>query len=77
VNIILTEKEMLDHSEDSFPIFSTEEEEGIKKEDFPEVLPVLPVKNTVLFPGVVMPITVGRQRSVKLVKKAYKISMTY
>jgi len=72
VNIILTEKEKLDHSEDSFPIFSTEEEEGIKKEDFPEVLPVLPVKNTVLFPGVVMPITVGRQRSVRLVKKAYK-----
>jgi ATP-dependent Lon protease len=57
---------------DFFPIFSSEEEEGIKKEDFPEVLPILPVKNTVLFPGVVMPITVGRQRSVRLVKKAYK-----
>ncbi|HPI11934.1 MAG TPA: endopeptidase La [Catalimonadaceae bacterium] len=57
---------------DSFPIFSTEDEEDLKKEEFPEILPILPVKNTVLFPGVVMPITVGRQRSVKLVKKAYK-----
>lgn len=35
-------------------------------------LPILPVKNTVLFPGVVLPITVGRQKSIKLVKKAYK-----
>lgn len=71
MNIILNEQ----HTEDlvdSFPIFSSEDEEGVKKEDFPEVLPILPVKNTVLYPGVVMPITVSRQRSVKLVKKAYK-----
>ena len=68
MNIILSEKDNRDAGEDSFPIFSPEEEEGIKSEEFPETLPVLPVKNTVLFPGVVMPITVGRQRSVKLVK---------
>lgn len=69
---MLSEIDNLEDRGDSFPIFSTEDEEGLKKEDFPEVLPILPVKNTVLFPGVVMPITVGRQRSVKLVKKAYK-----
>jgi ATP-dependent Lon protease len=40
--------------------------------DFPELLPILPVRNIVLFPGVVIPITVGRKKSIKLVKKAYK-----
>jgi ATP-dependent Lon protease len=38
----------------------------------PEVIAILPVRNTVLFPGVVLPITVGREKSIKLVKKAYK-----
>ncbi|TAG54131.1 MAG: endopeptidase La [Cytophagales bacterium] len=38
----------------------------------PENLPVLPVRNTVLFPGVVIPVTVGREKSIKLVKKANK-----
>lgn len=72
MKIVLSELDSQEDRGDSFPIFTSEEEEGIKKEDFPEVLPILPVKNTVLFPGVVMPITVGRQRSVRLVKKAYK-----
>jgi len=72
VNIFLSEIVRKEEAEDSFPVFSPEEEEGLKHEEFPDSLPVLPVKNTVLFPGVVMPITVGRQRSVKLVKKAYK-----
>lgn len=40
--------------------------------DFPDELPVLTLRNTVLFPGVVIPITVGRERSIKLVKEAYK-----
>lgn len=72
MKIVLSEIDNQEDRGDSFPIFSTEDEEGLKKEDFPEILPILPVKNTVLYPGVVMPITVGRQRSVKLVKKAYK-----
>lgn len=72
MKIVLSEIDNQEDRGDSFPIFSTEDEEGLKKEEFPEKLPILPVKNTVLFPGVVMPITVGRQRSVKLVKKAYK-----
>ena len=38
----------------------------------PDVLPVLPVRNTVLFPGVVIPITVTRDKSIKLIKEAYK-----
>ncbi|MES2734324.1 MAG: LON peptidase substrate-binding domain-containing protein, partial [Bacteroidota bacterium] len=51
---------------------STDEEENNEKYKIPSELPILPVKNTVLFPGVVIPITVGRQKSIKLVKKAYK-----
>lgn len=51
------------------------EEEGdtsTNSDIFPEEIPILSVGNTVLFPGVVIPITVGRQRSIKLVKKAQK-----
>ncbi len=47
-------------------------EEELKEEIISDELPVLPIKNTVLFPGVVIPITVGRQKSIKLVKKAYR-----
>ena len=54
------------------PLMSTEDEEKINKEQTPEVLPILPLRNTVLFPGVVIPITVGRDKSIKLIKEAYK-----
>lgn len=59
-------------SEEFIPLLTAEDEEGMNKEILPEVLPLLPVKNTVLFPGVVLPITVGREKSIKLVKKAYR-----
>ena len=36
----------------------------------PDILPILPLRNTVLFPGVIIPITIGRDRSVKLIKDA-------
>lgn len=42
-----------------------------KKIDYPELLPVLPIKNTVLFPGVVIPITVNRFKSIRAVEDAY------
>ncbi|MFC5533328.1 endopeptidase La [Rhodocytophaga aerolata] len=54
------------------PLLSPEEEEEMGKYKIPDELPILPVKNTVLFPGVVIPITVSRQKSIRLVKKAYK-----
>lgn len=54
------------------PLMSKEDEEKINKEQTPEVLPILPLRNTVLFPGVVIPITVGRDKSIKLIKEAYK-----
>lgn len=48
------------------------EDEADTLVDIPDNISILPVKNTVLFPGVIIPITVGRDKSVKLVKKAYK-----
>jgi ATP-dependent Lon protease len=52
------------------PLMTTEDEELINKEDLPEVLPILPLKNTVLFPGVVIPITAGRDKSIQLINDA-------
>lgn len=53
-------------------ITDEEDESTIKEENFSDEIPLLSVRNTVLFPGVVIPITVGRQRSIRLVKKAQK-----
>jgi ATP-dependent Lon protease len=53
-------------------LLSQEEEEEMNKEILPETLPILPLRNTVLFPGVVIPITVGRDKSINLIKDAYK-----
>ena len=54
------------------PLLSAEDEEMINAEDVPPVLPILPLRNTVLFPGVVIPITVGRDKSIRLIKEFYK-----
>lgn len=53
-------------------IISDEGEEDLKKTKLPEVLPILPLKNTVLFPGVIIPITVGREKSLKLIENVNK-----
>lgn len=61
-------------NEDSefFPLMSTEDEEEMNNEEMPEILSILPLRNTVLFPGVVIPITVGRDKSIKLIRDANK-----
>lgn len=64
----------LDEDAEFIPILSAEDEEKLSKERVPDILPILPLRNTVLFPGVVIPITVGRDKSVKLVNEAYESS---
>lgn len=61
-------------SEDTefFPLMSQQDEEEMSNSEVPEILPILPLRNTVLFPGVVIPITVGRDKSIKLIRDAYK-----
>ncbi len=62
----------IDANAELIPLITSEEEEHMNKEDFPDNLPILPLRNNVLFPGVVIPITVGRDKSIKLVQDANK-----
>lgn len=57
---------------DFIPLISSEDEEAMHREKAPEIIPILPLRNTVLFPGVVIPITVGRDRSIRLINEAHK-----
>lgn len=61
-----------EESGEMIQIVTEAEGKELDPENLPDQLPILPIKNAVLFPGVVMPITVSRTKSVKLVKKAYK-----
>ena len=54
------------------PLLTTEDEEALRNEDLPEEVSILPLRNTVLFPGVVIPITAGRDKSIQLIKDANK-----
>lgn len=62
----------VDDFEQAIPLLSDEEEKQLHDSTIPEDLPILPLKNTVLYPGVVIPITVGRDKSLQLVKTAYE-----
>ncbi|NNC70615.1 MAG: endopeptidase La [Flavobacteriaceae bacterium] len=61
---------IIDEDSELIPLMTPEDEEEINNEDVPEILPILPLRNTVLFPGVVIPITAGRDASIKLIKEA-------
>jgi len=63
---------MLDEENDFIPLLSAEDDDSMHAEKIPDVLSILPLRNTVLFPGVVIPITVGRDKSIHLIKEAYK-----
>ncbi len=58
------------------PLLSQEEEDFMNAEEIPETLPILPLRNTVLFPGVVFPITVGRDKSIQLIRESYSGNKT-
>ena len=72
-----TDKDLLDFTDlidgetEFIPLLSNEDEALMNTEKIPEELPVLPLRNNVLFPGVVIPITVGRDKSIKLIKDSY------
>ncbi|MEM9143810.1 MAG: endopeptidase La, partial [Bacteroidota bacterium] len=60
----------IDEGSELIPLLTPEDEEQMSNEGLPETLPILPLRNTVLFPGVVIPITAGRDKSIKLIKDA-------
>jgi len=61
-----------DENPELLPLFSKQEEDEINKLSVPDELPILTIRNTVLFPGVIFPITVGRDKSIKLIREANK-----
>jgi len=67
---------LIDDDAEFIPLLTSEDEEQMNAEDIPESISILPLRNTVLFPGVVIPITVGRDKSIKLIKDAYKNKKT-
>ncbi len=58
----------IDEDSELIPLMTSDDEEAISKESLPDSLPILPLKNTVMFPGVVIPITASRDKSIKLIK---------
>ncbi len=67
---------IMEEDAEFIPLMSSEDEEQMNNEAFPDQLPILPLRNTVLFPGVVIPITVGRDKSIRLIKDANKGNRT-
>src|SRR5690554_5475213 len=61
-----------DENSELIPLMTPEDEEAISNEELPNTLPILSLRNTVLFPGVVIPITAGRDKSIKLIDDANK-----
>ena len=69
---LLTTLMVQEDSEELVQLINPEQESDLKPEDLTGELLILPIKNTVLFPGVVIPITVTRQKSIRLIKKSYE-----
>ncbi|MGB3526470.1 MAG: endopeptidase La [Flavobacteriales bacterium] len=72
----LFSSEVIDNETELIPLITAEDEELMNAEQTPPELPILPLRNTVLFPGVVIPITVGRDRSIKLIQEVYRGNRT-
>src|SRR5690606_28644454 len=64
--------EAIENETELIPLITAEDEEQMNAERTPAELPILPLRNTVLFPGVVIPITVGRDRSIRLIQEVYR-----
>ncbi|MCO6146537.1 endopeptidase La [Flavobacterium sp. NRK1] len=70
LNIDSLSLQELDTDAELIPLMTPEDEEEMNNELLPETLPILPLRNMVLFPGVVIPITAGRDKSIKLINDA-------
>ena len=80
INIIMPNQKILaldnlslqemDPDAELIPLMTPEDEEEMNNEALPEDIAILPLRNTVLFPGVVIPITAGRDKSIKLINDA-------
>jgi len=68
LNLDMMSLQNMDEDSDLIPLMTSDDEEAISKESLPENLPILPLKNTVMFPGVVIPITASRDKSIRLIK---------
>ncbi len=64
--------DMLDGEGDIIPIISDGDDRDLEDVEVPETIPILSLRNTVLFPGVVLPISIGRPRSIQLIKDVYR-----
>ena len=64
--------DVIENDAEFIPLMSNEDMELMNAEDIPDLLSILPLRNTVLFPGVVIPITIGRDKSIRLIKEQYK-----
>jgi ATP-dependent Lon protease len=62
-------RDIINKDADFIPILADGDDEALHSLDVPEILPILPLRNTVLFPGVVIPITVGREKSLRLIRE--------
>ncbi|MCL1821616.1 MAG: LON peptidase substrate-binding domain-containing protein, partial [Prolixibacteraceae bacterium] len=65
-NIFFTD--LMNNDADFLPVITDSNDEEMPNLQMPEILPILPLRNTVLFPGVIIPITVGRQKSLRLIQ---------
>ena len=64
----LSLSDIINESTEFIPLMTSDEEVEINNTDLPEELPILPLRNTVIFPGVVAPITAGRDKSLRLIR---------
>lgn len=71
VNEILL-PDILDGEGDIIPIIADGDDGELEDVEVPEKIPILSLRNTVLFPGVVLPISIGRPKSIQLIKEAYR-----
>ena len=72
IESIFISNDILGEEGEVIPIIADGDDKDLENVEVPESLPILPLRNTVLFPGVVLPISIGRARSIQLIKDAYR-----